>query len=91
MARVWLVFEGPQQLGEPVGDLLVEECAVKLNLQRRHRMPKGEAPKFRGQRDRLREPSHVVVEVFDGEDPTWPAGFYDAPVSPDQARLALLD
>jgi len=93
MARVWFVFDGLQQRGEPFAELRVGECADKLKLERSCRQPflDGETPTIRGLGDRLRDPKRVVVEVFEGEDSTWPAGFYEAPISPDGARIALLD
>ena len=93
MAMVWFVFDGPEQTGEPFGELLVRECVEKLKLEHSHRLdlPHGETPKLRGQRDRLREPKRVVVEILEGEDLNWPAGFYIAPISPEEARKAMLD
>jgi hypothetical protein len=53
------------------------------------RLPERETPKFPGERDRLREPKHVVVRINKGEDPNWAADFYVIPISVSDARRAL--
>jgi hypothetical protein len=94
MAKVWLVYRGPEPTkGEALlTEITIDQCVSVFGLRGAHwHSTLSSTPKFREKMSEMAGylgPSYAVVEIGDAEAACqrWRAGFYLLEMTPDEVR-----